>query len=121
MAEIRLQDVKKSYTTGVPVIHGVTTTIADDRMHHRVPAASRFGQRGRVEDVGLLPRRQRKTRHAGEAVGAAHDRTHIVRAAEHPLLHQAGADESGTSEHRDLHGHAASTSWWARTDSSGSK
>jgi sn-glycerol 3-phosphate transport system ATP-binding protein len=29
MAEIRLNDVKKSYTTGVPVIHGVTTTIAD--------------------------------------------------------------------------------------------
>src|SRR6185503_17187935 len=29
MAEIRLQDVKKSYTKGVPVIHGVTTTIAD--------------------------------------------------------------------------------------------
>jgi multiple sugar transport system ATP-binding protein len=29
MAEIRLQDVQKSYTKGVPVIHGVTTTIAD--------------------------------------------------------------------------------------------
>ncbi len=29
MAEIRLQDVKKSYTKGVPVIHGVTMTIAD--------------------------------------------------------------------------------------------
>ena len=29
MAEIRLTDVKKSYTKGVPVIHGVTTTIAD--------------------------------------------------------------------------------------------
>jgi sn-glycerol 3-phosphate transport system ATP-binding protein len=29
MAEIRLDDVKKSYTKGMPVIHGVTTTIAD--------------------------------------------------------------------------------------------
>src|SRR5436190_18825686 len=29
MAEIRLDDVKKSYTKGVLVIHGVTTTIAD--------------------------------------------------------------------------------------------
>src|SRR5512140_1320310 len=29
MAEIVLKDVKKSYTRGVPVIHGVTTSIAD--------------------------------------------------------------------------------------------
>src|SRR5690348_8046513 len=29
MAEIALKDVKKSYTTGVMVIHGVTATIAD--------------------------------------------------------------------------------------------
>jgi sn-glycerol 3-phosphate transport system ATP-binding protein len=29
MAEIDLRDVKKSYTKGVPVIHGVTATIAD--------------------------------------------------------------------------------------------
>src|SRR5215204_4115881 len=29
MAEIDLRNVQKSYTTGVPVIHGVTTNIAD--------------------------------------------------------------------------------------------
>ena len=29
MAEIRLENVRKSYTKGVWVIHGVTTTIAD--------------------------------------------------------------------------------------------
>src|SRR6187431_1049652 len=29
MADIDLRNVKKSYTKGVPVIHGVTTTIAD--------------------------------------------------------------------------------------------